>query len=286
MSNCDVNNMEKNVIQKTLRSSFANGHSSLVIDAIKQALLNNMKINPSVDAAILSGDQQASSSRPLSEHGKTNAALYEANAGGIYGANPKQIMYAQETKEGLELVPDAASKRNFTACEVPCPSDIGDIQNMRHSNNYGLTPNFNSKHSIPDQMGLSGGQVLDGSIHGNSGNMNSTYYSPKTYSSAGFGSQLLQRFSNVNQQDNNPMLLSQQRYPRSGGDSSYLFDDLRTNDTAPGDGMYFAQLAGSDLHDKNFLNPQNNPTSNQVLKVLLTFLTGCTRVDSINAVVE
>lgn len=296
-SSSDGSSTGKNIIEKTLRSSFATGHPSLVINALQKRMLGNLQITPSLSATIFS-NQQASSSNPIPKLGYgqshsvdnsayfqqptfgNTSALYQSNGGGTNGKNSKQ-MYKQETQARSERVPDTMSKNNFPACGILGSNDIHDIQNMGSLNNSILTPNFNCNYSIADQVGFSGGEESNGFngsydlIHENNGNMNSGYYSGGAYSPAGFGrtNQLSPRFPNVNQQENNPMLLSQQNNLGNGGDMNYLFDHL-TNNTTPVENAFHPQFAESNLYEI-FPNQQKNLSYNQVLK-LLTFLTGCT----------
>ena len=84
------------------------------------------------------------------------------------------------------------SKNNF-------PTNLGsnnihDIRNKGSSSCLGRTPYLTCHYNIVDQVGFSGGGVssgLNGSthdlVHGNFGNMNSSYYSKGGYSAAGFG---------------------------------------------------------------------------------------------------
>eukprot|EP00261_Vitis_vinifera_P040255 XP_019081498.1 PREDICTED: GATA zinc finger domain-containing protein 14-like [Vitis vinifera] len=284
-SSSDGSSTGKNIIEKTLRSSFATGHPSLVINALQKRMLGNLQITPSLGATIFS-NQQASSSNPIPELGYgqshsvdnsayfqqptfgNTSALYQSNGGGTNGKNPKQ-MYKQETQARSERVPDTMSKNNFPACGILGSNDIHDIQNMGFLNNSILTPNFNCNYSIADQVGFSGGEVSNGFngsydlIHENNGNMNSGYYSGGAYSPAGFGrtNQLSPRFPNVNQQENNPMLLSQQNNLGNGGDMNYLFDHL-TNNTTPVENAFHPQFAESNLYEI-FPNQQKNLSYNQ-----------------------
>ncbi|KAL6321292.1 hypothetical protein AAG906_016326 [Vitis piasezkii] len=310
-SNSTGSSTGKSIAERTLRSSFATGHPSLLISALQQGfpqLLNqqlvgsflqpgfpgNIQINdPTLRGAIFP-NQQASSSNPRPQlgHGQGHSmnnqaylqqqpfgntnALPEANGGVMNGANPMQ-MNQQQTQARSELVPNAMSNNNFTVFEGS--GNIHGVQNMESFNNSHLPPNFDCNNNIAGSgpMGLSNGfngnyGSITGNINGNlalSESVNSGYHAQGAYSSVGFRStnQPPTRFSNITQQNNNPMLLpslsllQQNDLGNGGGDNSYLLDHLM-NTTAPMESVSPLQFAESEL-DELFQGHLNNLHNNE-----------------------
>ena len=216
----------KNLIEKTLRSSFATGHPSLMISALQQELLGNIGLPPSFGATIFS-TQQSSSSNPRAELGygqshlgKNSACLQQPTFGNnSFYQSHREKLYEQETQA-------RPSKNNFPTGGILGSNNIHDIRNKGSSSGSGWIPDLSSNYSIADQLGRK--------------------------------NQLSPRFSNVNQHGNNPILLSQQNNSWNGR----LFDHP-TNDNVPKENMFPPQFAKSDVYDI-FLNQQKNPSYTEV----------------------
>ncbi|XP_034710586.1 two-component response regulator ARR1-like [Vitis riparia] len=299
----------KNISERTLRSSFATGHPSLMVNALQRGFpqfldhqqvgasqlqprfLGNLPIaNGSSLSSTIFPNQQASSGNPIPQLGYGQAhsmnkhaylqqptfgntkALYQANGAGMNATDPMQ-MYQQKIQARSELVPNAMSNNTFTALGVSDPNNIHGIQN-NGVNNSDMTLNIAGS----GQMGFAGGGILNGFnggyglFDGNNGithaslrNVNSGYYAEGACSSAGFGgtNQIPPRFSNVIQQDNNPMLLPQQNNLGEGGeDNSYLLDQVRNN-TAPMENPSIPQFSENDLDEIFGQNQPKNPSYNE-----------------------
>lgn len=312
----------KNISERTLRSSFATGHPSLMVNALQRGFpqfldhqqvgasqlqprfLGNLPIaNASSLSSTIFPNQQASSGNPIPQLGYGQAhsmnkhaylqqptfgntkALYQANGAGMNATNPMQ-MYQQKTQARSELVPNAMSNNTFTAFGVSDPNNIHGIQN-NGVNNSDMTLNIAGS----GQIGFAGGGILNGFnggyglFDGNNGithaslrNVNSGYYAEGACSSAGFGgtNQIPPRFSNVIQQENNPMLLPQQNNLGEGGeDNSYLLDQVRNN-TAPMENPSISQFVENDLDEIFGQNQPKNPSYNEVLLKLINYFLGCT----------
>lgn len=253
-SNSDGSSTGKNFIEKTLRSSFAAGHPSLVLRTLQHGFpqfVDHQQVGSSLQPGFLENiqtanglghgsalfpNQQASSSDFIPQlgygqfHSMNNQDYFQqqtlGNTSPLYLADGADIS-SYQTQGRSELLSNAMSNNISTAIAGSGQMGFADGVSNGFSGSYGLRNGDNGN------MALALG-----------GNLNSGCYPQEAYSSAGFGStnQLSPRFSNVIQQEYNPML---------GNVSLPKFTEF---------GL-----------DEIYLNQLNNPFYNEVLK-LLAFL--------------
>ena len=297
----------KNISDKTLRSSFATGHPPLMINTLQQGFpqfpdhqqlgssllqprfhgnlppANSLSLSPAIFA-----NQQASSSNPIPQLGYGQAhSMNKQNYLQLptFGNTSAIQLYQQKTQPRSEFVPNSMSNNTFTALGVSGSNNIYGIQNS-NVNNSDMTLNLAGS----GQMGFAGGDMLNefngdyGLFDGNNStklvslrNGNFGYHADQgACSSTRFGntSQITPRFSNVIQQEINPMLLSPPLLPQQnnlgegGEDNGYFLGQLK-NINAPVENLSIPQLVENDLHEIFGQSQPKYPSYNKVLSLSL-----------------
>ena len=282
-SNSNGTTKGKNTVERTLRSSFATGHPTLLLSALEkgypqflnQQLVGSLllqeppeNIQPINDATIstaLFPNQQAPASNLIPQlghgHGQSNSVNNQdfGNSNTFPEANPGQ-MNQQQAQPRSNLAP--TSTRN----------NIQGVSNMASFNSLPLNFDCNNNRVASGLMGFGNNEMSNG-FNGNYGSMsenngNSGYYAQGACSSVGFAP----RFSNVTQRNSNSMmlcsspLLQQNDFGNGGESSNYLLDHLM-NTTAPMDGVSFTHFGESDI-DEVFRGHFNNLHNNEVLNLV------------------
>ena len=273
----------KNTVERTLRSSFATGHPTLLLSALQKgypqflneqlvgSLLlqgpqeNIQPINDRTISPTLFPNQQASTSNLIPQlghrHGQSNIVNNQAfiNSNAFPEANPMQM-----NQHEAQLI----SNLDHTSM----PNNVHGVNNMASFNSLPRNFDCNNNRAGSGLMRF-GSNEISNSFYGNSGSMsgtygNSGYYAQGPCSSVGAPP----RFSNVTQQKSNSMMLHsppllQQNDFGNGGESSSYFLDHLMNTTTPMDGAPFTHFGESDI-DEVFQGHFNNLHTKEVLNLV------------------